>query len=68
MGLLCLRCDANVSMRFFGICQHISGMADIRGVLASIDPIHTLDDLTLSAHHWVMGRERDRVPLLDGDN
>jgi hypothetical protein len=55
-------------MRFFGICQHISGMADIRGVLAAIDPAHTLDDLTLSGHHWVMGRQRDSVPLLDGGN
>ena len=55
-------------MRFFGISQHISGMADIRAVLTSIDPAHTLDDLTLSAHHWVMNRKRDSVPLLDGDN
>jgi hypothetical protein len=55
-------------MRFFGISQHINGMADIRGVLASIDAVHTLDDLTLSTHHWVMGREKDTVPMLDGDN
>ncbi len=55
-------------MRFFGISQHISGMADIRGVLASVDAAHTLDDLTLSAHHWVMGRPKDSVPMLDGDN
>ena len=55
-------------MRFFGISQHISGMADIRGVLASINTAHTLDDLTLSAHHLVMGREKDRVPMLDGNN
>jgi hypothetical protein len=54
-------------MKFFGISQHISGMADIRGVLASISPAHTVDDLTLSAHHWVMGREKDRAPMLDGD-
>lgn len=57
----------DILVRFFGICQHVSGMADIRGVLASVDPAHTVDDLTLSAHHWVMGRKKDSVPLLDGD-
>jgi hypothetical protein len=52
-------------VRFFGISQHISGMADIRGLLAAIDPAHTLDDLTLSAHNWVMDRPPDRVPMLE---
>lgn len=42
-------------------------MADIRGILASIDPSHSLDDLTLSTHHRVMGRSRDRVPLVEAD-
>jgi hypothetical protein len=40
-------------------------MADIRGILAEIDPSHTVDDLTLSAHHSTIGRNKDRVPLLE---
>jgi hypothetical protein len=54
-------------VRFFGISQHVSGMADIAGILAAIDGRHSLDALDLSSHHWVMGRPRDRAPLLDGD-
>lgn len=51
-------------MRFFNIDFHISVIADIRSLLGELG--HRVDTLSLSDHTWVFGRERDRVPGLDG--
>jgi len=54
-------------VRFLSIDQHISVIADIKAILRAMG--HTVDDLCLSAHAHIMGREQDRarIPELAGD-
>lgn len=52
-------------MRFFNIDQHISVVADLKKIFSDLG--HTIDDVCLSGHASVMGRQRDSVPMLDGD-
>lgn len=52
-------------MKFFNIDQHISVIADIKQIFNNLG--HQVDDVCLSGHAWVMGREKQSVPMLDGD-
>jgi len=53
-------------MKLFNIDQHISVIADLKDIFGMLG--HTIVDKCLSGHHWVMGREKDSIPMLDGDN
>lgn len=49
-------------MKLFSIDLHISVIADLKQVFTDLG--HTVDDWCLSNHAWVMGRQKDSVPLL----
>lgn len=51
-------------MRLFNIDFHISVVADLQHIFKNLG--HELDDWCLSGHHWVMGKEKKKIPLLDG--
>lgn len=53
-------------MRLFAIDQHISGIMDLRQIFDSFG--HTIDDVCMSGHAKVIGRIKESVPMLDGDN
>lgn len=52
-------------MRFFNVDLHISVIADIKRIFTDLG--HTVDDLCLSGHHWVMDRKQDHVAELSGE-
>lgn len=51
-------------MRFFNIDQHASVIADVGRIFSSLG--HTVDDWSLSGHHWVLGKEKHEIPVLAG--
>lgn len=53
-------------MRYFNIDLHISVIADIKNIFTELG--HTVDDLTLSGHAHIMGRENDKVEVLTKEN
>lgn len=53
-------------MRFFNIDLHASVIADVAHIFKELG--HTVDDISLSGHYWVMGKPKGVVPLNDGTN
>jgi hypothetical protein len=53
-------------MKFYNIDFHISVIADIKKIFTDLG--HEVTDRCLSGHNWVMDRNRDSIPELDGDN
>jgi hypothetical protein len=49
-------------MRFFNLDLHISVIADLKQIFTDLG--HTVDDWCLSNHAWVMGRQKNCVPLM----
>lgn len=53
-------------MKFFNLDLHIGVIGDIKKILTELG--HEVEDWTLSAHAWVLGRERDPVEVIDHRN
>lgn len=53
-------------MRFFNIDQHISVIADLKFIFKRLG--HTIDDICMSGHAFVMRRRTESIPKLNGDN
>jgi len=53
-------------MKFFNIDMHISVIADMKSIFQSLG--HEVDDISLSDHTWVFGREKGSIPLLNNGN
>jgi hypothetical protein len=53
-------------MKFFNLDLHIGVIGDIRKILTDLG--HEVEDWTLSAHAWVLGRKRDPVDVIDHRN
>ena len=53
-------------MKIFNIDFHISGMLDLRAIFENLG--HSLKDVSLSGHNFVLDRKQGTVPMLDNDN
>ena len=51
-------------MRFFNIDLHISVIADIKKLFKELG--HRVDDISLSGHHAIMGRNQEHVYAFEG--
>ncbi|MEP9377541.1 hypothetical protein ABLE91_12545 [Aquabacter sp. CN5-332] len=50
-------------MHFFNLDLHIAIISDIKRIFATLG--HEVTDWTLSGHAWVLGRERDKVDVIN---
>lgn len=53
-------------MKFFNIDQHATVIADISYIFKNLG--HQVDDLSISGHHWVMGKSKGKPMLSDGSH
>lgn len=51
-------------MKFFNIDQHVSVIADVAHIFKNLG--HTVDDWSLSGHHWVLNKPKPKIMLSDG--
>ena len=53
-------------MKFFNLDLHIGVIGDIKQIFQALG--HEVVDWTISGHAWVLGRERDKVEVIDHTN